>query len=99
MELFHKQTKIDFMGMRKITASFSIIISIVALFFIFTKGLNYGLDFTGGTQLELRYNNPVSFEDVRHQLETSGFAGAKVTQYGSTRDILVKLANKEGVSE
>lgn len=99
MELFHKQTKIDFMGIRKITAVISIIISIVSLFFIFTKGLNYGLDFTGGTQLELRYSNPISFEDVRHQLETSGFAGAKVTQYGSTRDILVKLANKEGVTE
>ncbi|MBI2792102.1 MAG: protein translocase subunit SecF [Gammaproteobacteria bacterium] len=99
MELFHKQTKIDFMGIRKITAVISIIISVVSLFFIFTKGLNYGLDFTGGTQLELRYSNPISFEDVRHQLETSGFAGAKVTQYGSTRDILVKLANKEGVTE
>lgn len=87
------------MGMRKWTATFSIIITVVSLFFLVTRGLNFGLDFTGGTQLELRYSNPVSFEEVRHQLEEAGFQGAKVTQYGSTRDILVKVANKEGVSE
>ncbi|MBN9287150.1 MAG: protein-export membrane protein SecF [Gammaproteobacteria bacterium 39-13] len=99
MELFHRQTHIDFMGMRKWTAALSVIISVVSLFFLITKGLNFGLDFTGGTQLELRFSNPVSFEVVRHQLEEAGFNGAKVTQYGSTRDILVKIANKEGVSE
>ncbi len=99
MELFHKIPHIDFMGIRRYTATFSIVISALALFCLFSKGLNFGLDFTGGTQLELRYSVPISFEDVRHQLEHAGYTGVKVAQYGSTRDVLVKLANKEGVTE
>ncbi len=99
MELFHHQTKIDFMGMRRVTAVFSIIICALSLFFLFTRGLNFGLDFTGGTQLELRFSNPTSVEDVRHQLENADFTGVKVAQYGTTRDVIVKLANKQGVTE
>lgn len=97
MEFFHRETHIDFMGLRKWTGCFSIGISLLAIIFIFTKGLNFGLDFTGGTQLELRYQQPINYEAVHEQLEKSGFS-AKVTQYGSTRDILVRIANK-GVSE
>jgi preprotein translocase subunit SecF len=99
MEFFHNETHIDFMRISKWTGITSIILFVVSLAFIFTKGINFGLDFTGGTQLELRYSKPISFEEVRQQLEKSGFNGAKVTQYGSTRDILVKLTNKEKVSE
>ncbi|MBS0287275.1 MAG: protein translocase subunit SecF [Proteobacteria bacterium] len=99
MELFHHQTKIDFMGMRRVTAIFSIIISLLSLYFLFTRELNFGLDFTGGTQLELRYSTPVSIEDVRHHLEDADFTGVKVAQYGTARDLIVKLANKQGVSE
>ncbi len=99
MELFHHQTKIDFMGLRKVTAIFSVLICLLASFFLFSKGLNFGLDFTGGTQLELRYSTNTSVEDVRHHLEEAGFNGAKVAQYGSAKDIIVKLANKEGITE
>ncbi|MGD9592219.1 MAG: protein translocase subunit SecF [Candidatus Berkiella sp.] len=99
MELFHHQTKIDFMGMRKITAVFSVVICAISLFFLFTKGLNFGLDFTGGTQLELRYHTPVSIEEVRHHLEQANFNGVKVAQYGSAKDVIVKLANIEGITE
>lgn len=99
MELFRKQTKIDFMGMSKWTAGFSIAISIVAIFFLVTKGLNYGLDFTGGTQLELRYPEAVQLDPIREALDEGGFSGAKVAHYGTSRDIMVKIANKSGVSE
>lgn len=99
MEFFHHQTNIDFMGIRKLTAFLSIGITVLALVMLGIKGLNFGLDFTGGTQLELRYSQGVHFEDVRQHLEEAGFPGAKVTQYGSTRDILVKIANREGISE
>lgn len=99
MEFFHKETKIDFMGMSKVTAFFSIALTLISLGLLYFKGLNFGLDFTGGTQLELRYEQPVNFEDVRMQLEKAGLSGAKVTQYGSARDILVKIANKKGFSE
>lgn len=99
MEFFHKQTKIDFMGISKWTAGFSILISIISIVLLFTKGLNYGLDFTGGTQLEIRYDKPVHTDEVRLQLEHAGFTGAKVAQYGSTRDVLVKIANKTAATE
>lgn len=99
MELFHHQTKIDFMGLRKWTALFSISLTILSIALLFTKGINFGLDFTGGTQLELRYKEPVHFEHVRTQLEQAGFQGIKVTQYGSVYDVLVKIANKKGMSE
>lgn len=99
MELFHKQTKVDFMGMSKWTAGISIAVSIVAIFFLVTKGLNYGLDFTGGTQLELRYPAAVQLDPIREALDAEGFPGAKVAQYGSSRDIIVKIANKTGVTE
>lgn len=99
MEFFHRQTKFDFMGIRKWTAVLSTVVMVVSLGLLYFKGLNFGLDFTGGTQLELRYEDPVNFEDVREQLDKAGLTGAKVTQYGSARDILVKLSNREGVSE
>lgn len=99
MEFFRRQTKINFMGFRKYTAILSILTTLLSLGLLVVKGLNFGLDFTGGTQLELRYADPVHFEVVRTQLEAAGFHGAKVTQYGSARDILVKTPNKEGVTE
>ncbi len=99
MELFHHQTKIDFMGMRKWTALFSIAVTLLSLTLLFVKGINFGLDFTGGTQLELRYKEPINFEHVREQLEEAGFQGTKVAQYGSVYDVLVKIANKKGMTE
>lgn len=99
MEFFHHRTKYDFMGISKWTAMFSVFLAVASLALIFTKGINFGLDFTGGTQLELRYSKPVNFEDVKQELEKAGFSGAKVTQYGSTRDILVKIANRAGENE
>jgi len=99
MEFFHHQTKFDFMGIRKWTAMLSIGVMVVSLVLLFMKGLNFGLDFTGGTQLELRYEKPANLEEVREHLEKAGLTGAKVTQYGSTRDILVKISNRAGVSE
>jgi len=99
MEFFHRETKFDFMGIRKWTALLSTVVMVVCLGLLFVKGLNFGLDFTGGTQLELRYEKPVNFEEVREQLDKAGLTGAKVTQYGSARDILVKISNRAGVSE
>lgn len=87
------------MGISKWTAMFSILVTMTSLFFLFTKGLNFGLDFTGGTQLELRYSEPVNFEEVINQLDKAGFSGAKVTQYGSAKDILVKIPNRAGENE
>lgn len=99
MELFHRVTKIDFMGMRKFVALLSVVVTICAGVSLFTKGLNFGLDFTGGTQLELRYESPVDASDIRELLTQARYERVKVTHYGSTRDILVRLGHQEQVSE
>lgn len=94
MEFFQKIPHIDFMAQRKISAAFSITVFVVSIIVLFMKGLNFGLDFTGGTLLELRYEHPVDFEMVTEQLNEAGFENAKVTQYGSANDVLVKLATE-----
>lgn len=99
MEFFHRQTNIDFMGLRKYTALFSSFLFIISIVFLVTKGLNFGLDFTGGTLLDVRFAQPVDAESVQAKLEENNFEGAKVTQYGSARDILIKMANKEAMSQ
>lgn len=96
MELFHRETKIDFMGIRKITGLFSILLFVVSIFLLCTKGLNFALDFTGGTQLECRFGTPVSLEEVRTKLVTKGFHEPKLSFYGSTNDVLIRLGSKMG---
>lgn len=99
MELFHQKTKIDFMGFRKITGVFSIILFIVSIVLLCTKGLNFALDFTGGTQLECRFSHPVGLEQVREKLVSQGFHEPKLSFYGSTNDVLIRLGSKIGAKE
>jgi preprotein translocase subunit SecF len=99
MELFHKLPHIDFMGQRKITAFASSIVFIVSLVFLGLQGLNFGLDFTGGTQLELRYAQPAAPEQIREQLRVAGFDDVRVAHFGSAQDILVRLANRQGITQ
>ncbi|MCS5708730.1 protein translocase subunit SecF [Candidatus Berkiella cookevillensis] len=99
MEFFKNIPHIDFMGQRKITAVISISVFIISVTLLFMKGLNFGLDFTGGTQLELRYDKPVDVDSVNEQLAAAGFSSTKVTQYGAVNDILLKIANKEDMTE
>ncbi|MGE4350180.1 MAG: protein translocase subunit SecF [Candidatus Berkiella sp.] len=99
MEFFKNIPHIDFMGQRKITAVISISVFVISVTLLFMKGLNFGLDFTGGTQLELRYDKPVDVDSVNEQLAAAGFSSTKVTQYGSVNDILLKIANKEDMTE
>ena len=97
MELFHRETKIDFMGIRKITGFFSILVFVVSIVLLFSKGLNFSLDFTGGTQLECRFNSSItSLEEVRKKLATHGFHDVKLSFYGSTKDVLIRLGSKAG---
>lgn len=99
MELFARQTNIAFMGMRKITAIISLIMICIACFFLFKNGLNFALDFTGGTQLELRMKEATPLDNIRALLAKNNFGDAKVTQYGSSKDFLIRMANREGENE
>lgn len=93
MEFFKQETHINFMGMRRYSAAMMIILWLASLVLLATKGLNFGLDFTGGTQIEARFESAVDPSLIRHQLEKQGFHGVRAQQYGSTQDILIRISN------
>ena len=99
MELFNPKSNIDFMGARKWTTLLSILLFIVSIGVIATKGLNWGLDFTGGSQLEVAYQQPANLQDIRERLRTAGFPEAKVISYGTSRDVLISVAPRADLEQ
>jgi preprotein translocase subunit SecF len=101
MEFFKKQTHIDFMGIRRYTGIISIILGVFSVGLLVTKGLNFGLEFTGGTQIEVRFQDIVSPSPslVREQMEKEGFHGVRVQQYGSAKDLLIRVGGTEQKEE
>ena len=91
--------KIDFMAKRKLAMVLSIVMVITALASLATRGLNFGIDFTGGTLIELSYQSPVELKQVREVLGKGGFDDAVVQHFGTPRDILVRIGIREGVSQ
>ena len=88
---------IPFMKIAMPAALFSIILTVASIFFIATKGLNLGLDFTGGVAAELNYTNPVKPEDVSKALNQAGFNDAVVQTLGSERDLMVRMPVQEDI--
>lgn len=86
---------INFMKIAKPAAIFSIILTLVSVFFIATKGLNLGLDFTGGISAELNYTQAVNQADVIKTLDESGFKDAVVQTLGSNKDLLVRMPEQD----
>ena len=82
---------IDFMAWRKIALSVSIILATVSILSLSLKQLNYGLDFTGGSLVELHYPNEIEVGNIRQSLTNAGYEGAQVALFGSTQDVLIKL--------
>lgn len=82
---------INFMGRRKMAAVFSIILLIVSIGSLATRQLNWGLDFTGGTLVEVHYSDSAQLNEIRSTLETKGYAGASVVSFGSDKDVLIRL--------
>lgn len=95
MELFNPNSNIDFLGWRKISIAISIVLMIASLALIFTRGLNYALDFTGGVLVEAKYEQPIEVDQVRAALDTGGFHGAQVQSAGSTREVSIRLQPRE----
>ena len=88
---------IPFMKIAMPAALFSILLTVASIFFIATKGLNLGLDFTGGVAAELNYTNPVQPESVTQALSQAGFNDAVVQTLGSDRDLMVRMPVQENV--
>ncbi|AXA65844.1 protein translocase subunit SecF [Pseudomonas oryzihabitans] len=82
---------INFMGVRNIAFAITALLTVLALFSWFYKGLNFGLDFTGGTLIELRYEQPADLGKIRQELQGAGFGEAVVQSFGATTDVLVRM--------
>jgi preprotein translocase subunit SecF len=98
MELFKKQTSYDFLGKRKLAFGLSGLLLLISIVSLSVRGLNFGLDFTGGTLIELGYPQAVDLVQVRNSLEDGGFGEAVVQHFGTAQDVLVRLAPKENVT-
>ena len=99
MEFFKTNTKINFLGIRKWTALLSIIIFIASIASIFTRGLNLGLDFTGGTQLTVTFPQTANIPLVKQALQNAGYPEAVVQSFGTSKDVLIKLPPAKGLTE
>ncbi|WP_455200924.1 protein translocase subunit SecF [Kaarinaea lacus] len=99
MQLFKTAPHFDFMGKRNIALTVSAILIIGSLASLFTRGLNFGLDFSGGTLIELGYSQSVELGQVRNALESGGFPDAVVQHFGTSQDILVRLAPVSGEND
>ena len=95
MRLLKEKTNIDFMGIRKYAFGVSGALIIAALVALPTVGLNFGLDFTGGTEVEVRFNTAPDPVDVRAVLAEAGMGDAKVQTFGSPEEILVRIPPSE----
>lgn len=87
-----KTMNVDFMKARHVAMVISAILLIISIAALATRGLNLGLDFTGGTLLEVSYEKPANVESVRTQLDSSGFLGSTVQHFGSETDVLIRMS-------
>jgi len=92
MEFFRNKTTIHFMGMKKYTIGIALALCLASVVLLVVKGLNFGLEFTGGTQIELRFSQPITASYVHDTLHAAGLPPARVQLYGSTQDVLLRLA-------
>ena len=91
MQFLKEQTNFDFMGKRKIAALFSGLLIIASIASLAMQGLNFGIDFTGGTMIELAYEEEVNLENIRDILQQSGYGDALVQNFGSIHEVLIRL--------
>ncbi len=91
MEFLKRDTRIDFIGRRRIAALISISVIVILILSLFIRGLNLGIDFTGGTLVEVSYSSSVNTEEVRTNLRRSGLGSVVVQHFGTSRDVLIRL--------
>lgn len=99
MEFFRHNTKIDFMGIRLWTAIISAILFIASLTAIAVNGLNFGLDFTGGLQIEVTYPKSADLPQIRDNLANAGFSEAVVQSFGTSQDVLISLRKGKDIKQ
>lgn len=98
MELFKSTTNIRFVASRRYWYVFSAILMVASLASLFTRGLNLGVDFTGGVTVEASFPGEAPLDELRRSLERAGFAEPQVQNFGSSRDVAIRLPPPDGQS-
>ena len=86
---------IRFMAVRNVAFAITVLLTLAGLGALFAKGLNFGLDFTGGTLIELQYEQPADLELIKSELGEAGYNDAVVQSFGATTDVLVRMAGDD----
>lgn len=94
MEFFRRRTNIDFLGIRKWTAIFSVVMILASIICVGVKGINWGLDFTGGYSVQLHYKAVPNLAAVRKLLSKNNVEHARVINFGSRHDVMLRIAVK-----
>jgi preprotein translocase subunit SecF len=95
LKIFNKDTHIDFMRQRKLATIFSLVLIVIAIGSLFVQQLKFGIDFTGGTQIEVGYEQAVELQPVRQALDAAGFEKFVVQHFGTPQDVLIRIAPNE----
>lgn len=91
MRIMRQAASIDFLGKRRIAVVLSVLALVISIAAIGVRGLNFGIDFTGGTLVEVGYDEAVQIETVRSALQDNGFGDAVVQYFGTSREVLIRL--------
>lgn len=97
MQLVSTNINFDFMGIRRKVFVVSLLMLVISIGSLVVRGLNFGIDFTGGYLIELGYEQPAELESIRQVLADQGFADAQVQHFGTSREVLLRLAPREGI--
>jgi preprotein translocase subunit SecF len=98
MEFFKIRKDIPFMRHALVFNVISLITFLLAVFFLATKGLHYSVEFTGGTVIELAYDHAAEIQKIRSAMEQAGYVDTSVQNFGSSRDVLIRMPLKQGQS-
>jgi preprotein translocase subunit SecF len=98
MEFFKIGRDIPFMRHAKVFNAISLITFVLAVFFLFTRGLHLSIEFTGGTLMEVSYSQPADLGKVRAAVSSLGYTDVQVQNFGTARDVMIRLPAQKGVS-
>lgn len=90
-----ENTKIDFMGTRKIWYSISGAVILLGIVGVLVRGISFGIDFLGGSEVLVRFENPPAISDVRTAIQNAGFTSSEIKSFGNPYDILIRIPEQE----